>query len=45
MNYSVRARGTLAKRRIFHGREVNDAAKESFPLLPTPAVALHNRTQ
>lgn len=45
MNYSVTARGTLAKRGIFQGGEVRDAAEQSFPLLPAPAVALHNRTQ
>lgn len=30
MDYSVTATGTLAERRIFHGREVNDAAKDNF---------------
>lgn len=39
------ARGTLAKRGIFQGGEVRDAAEQSFPLLPAPAVTLHNRKQ
>lgn len=40
MDYSVTATGTLAEKRIFHGREVNDATKDSSSFAVCPAVAL-----
>jgi len=48
MDYTVTATGTLAERRIFHGREVNDATKDSFFLcclvLLWPVTIEHNNS-